>query len=66
MRGKPFEILNSLLNNHMLDSSKLKEFVHEKLKSNDDICFLKDGNIVGKEEKFWFPACSPFPKKLSS
>ena len=54
---------HSLPNNKILDWSKFKTFVDDKINLNQNMKFDMGGveNIVGKKRKYWLPAFSPFP-----
>ena len=62
-----FPPLNSLPNDKMLDTIKLKEVTDEKSNVAKMAISLFDGveNTVEKRRKCWWPAFSPFPTVFS-
>ena len=59
--------INSLSNDKILDWSKLKAFADDKLDMAENLKYVlgRVENIVGKGEKGWLPAFSPFPTMFS-
>ena len=59
--------LNSLLNDKNLDAFELKAFAEDKINVTVKLKFglRRVENIVGKVEKCWLPAFSPFPTMFS-
>ena len=59
--------LNSLPNNKIFDRTKLKAFADDRKNVAGKMKFVLGmiKNIVGKGEKCWLPAFSPFPTMFS-
>ena len=69
--GLVWERVNSLSNDKLLDLSNLKAFAVKKKNNNNNkteklklVCERVE-DMVGKEEKHWLPAFSPFLTKFS-
>ena len=62
-----WEWVNPSANNKILDRSKLKAVVDEKINVREKLKFVLGSmeNIVGKGKKCWLPAFSPFPAMFS-
>ena len=60
-------LLNTLPNDKILDQSKLKRFADNKINVIQKQKFVLERveKIVGKGEKCWLPAFSPFPIMFS-
>ena len=58
---------NPLPNDKILDLSKLKAVVYNKIKVTEKLKMIlgRTENIVGKRRKCWLPAFSPFPTMFS-
>ena len=58
---------NPLPNDKVLDMPKLKAFAHYKIDVTKKLKFVlvRVENIVGKGEKWWLPAFSPFSTLFS-
>ena len=59
-------MLNSLLNNKILDQSKFKAFADKKIiLTKKSACVGKSRKHCGERRKCWLPAFSPFPTMFS-